>query len=71
MFETSDEFYQSLGLPNNNMSYDERVAMIEKPEDGRVVICHASAWDFCDRRDFRLAPGTTHFTGTMRQPYIL
>jgi peptidyl-dipeptidase A len=71
MFETSDEFYQSLGLPNNSMSYDEKVAMIEKPADGRVVICHASAWDFCDRHDFRLAPGTTYFIGTMRQPYIL
>jgi len=54
MFETSDEFYQSLGLPNNSMSYDEKLAMIEKPTDGRVVVCHASAWDFCDRRDFRI-----------------
>ncbi|KAJ9581076.1 hypothetical protein L9F63_023745, partial [Diploptera punctata] len=54
MFETSDEFYQSLGLPENSMSYDESVAMISKPEDGRVVVCHASAWDFCDRKDFRI-----------------
>jgi len=54
MFQTSDEFYQSLGLPNNSMSYDEKLAMIEKPADGRVVVCHASAWDFCDRRDFRI-----------------
>jgi hypothetical protein len=55
MFQVSDEFYQSLGLPENSMSYNESVAMIEKPEDGRVVVCHASAWDFCDRSDFRLA----------------
>jgi peptidyl-dipeptidase A len=55
MFEVSDEFYKSLGLPENSMSYNESVAMIEKPEDGRVVVCHASAWDFCDRHDFRLA----------------
>ncbi|PSN43501.1 Angiotensin-converting enzyme [Blattella germanica] len=54
MFVTSDEFYQSLGLPENSMSYNESVAMIEKPEDGRVVVCHASAWDFCDRKDFRI-----------------
>ena len=53
MFETSDEFYQSLGLPENSMSYDETKAMIQKPEDGRVVVCHASAWDFCDKQDFR------------------
>jgi peptidyl-dipeptidase A len=68
MFETSDEFYKSLGLPNNSMSYDEKLAMIEKPTDGRVVVCHASAWDFCDRRDFRLALGTTYFIATMSQP---
>ncbi|GFG29388.1 hypothetical protein Cfor_04455 [Coptotermes formosanus] len=54
MFETSDEFYQSLGLPENSMSYNETLALIEKPTDGRVVVCHASAWDFCDRRDFRI-----------------
>ncbi|PNF19925.1 hypothetical protein B7P43_G11508 [Cryptotermes secundus] len=54
MFQASDEFYKSLGLPENSMSYDESVAMIEKPEDGRVVVCHASAWDFCDRHDFRI-----------------
>lgn len=64
MFETSNEFYQSLGLPDNSMSYDTNLAMIVQPEDGRVVVCHASAWDFCDRHDFRLAPGTTYFTGT-------
>jgi peptidyl-dipeptidase A len=54
MFETSNAFYQSLGLPDNSMSYDENLAMIEKPTDGRVVVCHASAWDFCDRHDFRI-----------------
>jgi peptidyl-dipeptidase A len=68
MFETSDEFYQSLGLPENSMSYDEKVAMIEKPADGRVVVCHASAWDFCDRRDFRLAQTMAYFIWTMIQP---
>ncbi|XP_069675481.1 angiotensin-converting enzyme-like isoform X2 [Periplaneta americana] len=54
MFETSDAFYQSLGLPENSMSYNRSEAMIEKPTDGRVVVCHASAWDFCDRKDFRI-----------------
>lgn len=53
MFETSDEFYKSLGLPNNSMSYDvNRGAVIEKPKD-RKILCHASAWDFSDKEDFR------------------
>ncbi|CAG2062078.1 unnamed protein product [Timema podura] len=54
MFETSDAFYQSLGLPTNSMSYDETRAMLVRPPDGREVVCHASAWDFCDGADFRI-----------------
>lgn len=27
--------------------------MLEKPTDGREVVCHASAWDFYNRKDFR------------------
>ncbi|XP_052863782.1 angiotensin-converting enzyme-like [Anopheles cruzii] len=54
LFEIANEFYVGLGLPDNSMSYDEaRGAMIEKPTD-RDVTCHASAWDFCDRQDFRI-----------------
>lgn len=29
-------------------------SMLEKPSDGRQVVCHASAWDFYNRKDFRL-----------------
>lgn len=54
MFEISNDFYVGLGLPDNEMSYDtSRGAVIEKPTD-KVVTCHASAWDFCDREDFRI-----------------
>ncbi|XP_058812773.1 angiotensin-converting enzyme-like [Topomyia yanbarensis] len=54
LFEISNDFYVGLGLPDNSMSYDEaRGALIEKPTD-RTVTCHASAWDFCDRQDFRI-----------------
>lgn len=28
-------------------------SMLEKPTDGRDVVCHASAWDFYNRKDFR------------------
>ncbi|XP_062535785.1 angiotensin-converting enzyme-like [Armigeres subalbatus] len=54
LFDISNDFYVGLGLPDNSMSYNESLgAMIEKPSD-RVVTCHASAWDFCDRKDFRI-----------------
>lgn len=51
MFRKSDEFYTSMGLKSSNMSYGPK-AVIEKPK-GREIICHGSAWDFCDRKDFR------------------
>lgn len=54
MFETADEFYQSLGLESNAMSYNvTNGAVIEKPSD-REIVCHASAWDFSDGKDFRI-----------------
>ena len=39
MFELSDEFYMSMGLPNSTMSYDtSKGAVIEKPT--RTITCH-------------------------------
>lgn len=53
MFETSDEFYKSLGLEPNDICYNVSAgAMIEKPKD-REVVCHASAWDFYNGQDYR------------------
>lgn len=52
MFEMSDEFYMSMGLPSSNMSYLPP-SIIEKPNDVEIQ-CHASAWDFCDGKDFRI-----------------
>lgn len=52
MFTMSDDFYKSLGLPSSDMSYSDK-AVIEKPE-GKTIACHASAWDFCDGKDFRV-----------------
>jgi len=52
MFEESDRFFTSLGLiPMPQEFWDK--SMIEKPADGREVVCHASAWDFYNRKDFR------------------
>jgi len=52
MFETSDDFYTSLGLPTNKACF-QNDSMLVKPE-GRNVLCHASAWDFCDKKTFRI-----------------
>ncbi|NXJ81114.1 ACE enzyme, partial [Trogon melanurus] len=53
MFEESDRFFSSLGLiPMPQEFWDK--SMIEKPVDGREVVCHASAWDFYNRKDFRI-----------------
>lgn len=53
MFEISDEFFMSLGLPTNKMSYTNK-AIIVKPTDQKIIECHPSAWDFCDGKDFRI-----------------
>lgn len=61
MFETSDEFYKSLGLEPNDMSYNESLgAVIVKPKD-REILCHASAWDFSNKKDFRFVLFVTMF----------
>lgn len=52
MFQESDRFYKDLGLKSNEMSYTG-LSIIEKPDD-RLIVCHASAWDFCDGEDFRI-----------------
>lgn len=57
MFQLSDKFYMDLGLEPNDMSYGDK-AIIEKPLD-RVIVCHASAWDFSDGEDFRIKQCTT------------
>jgi len=52
MFQLSDKFFTDLGLiPMPGEFWRE--SMIEKPAD-RKVVCHASAWDFYNRKDFRI-----------------
>ncbi|XP_072926854.1 angiotensin-converting enzyme isoform X1 [Hemitrygon akajei] len=58
MFRVSEKFFTSLGLiemPQEFWDY----SMLEKPNDGREVVCHASAWDFYNRKDFRIKQCTT------------
>lgn len=53
MFEVADEFFQSLGLEPNDICYNVSAgAIIEKPQD-REIVCHASAWDFYDGKNYR------------------
>ncbi|XP_077996679.1 angiotensin-converting enzyme-like [Glandiceps talaboti] len=58
MFELSEEFFVSLGLiPSPESFWTD--SMIERPDDGRQVVCHASAWDFYNRKDFRIKQCTS------------
>jgi len=52
MFQTGDDFYAAMGLYRVPESFWS-LSMLEKPED-REVICHATAWDFYDAKDFRI-----------------
>nr|XP_033774941.1 angiotensin-converting enzyme [Geotrypetes seraphini] len=58
MFNVSEEFFTSLGLLPMPSEFWEK-SMLEKPKDGREVVCHASAWDFYNRKDFRIKQCTT------------
>ena len=47
MFKTGDNFYATMGLLRVPQTFWEK-SMLVKPQDGREVICHATAWDFYD-----------------------
>ncbi|MGH0131856.1 UNVERIFIED_CONTAM: hypothetical protein FKN15_047959 [Acipenser sinensis] len=57
MFRVSEEFFTSLGLIGMPQEFWDK-SMLEKPDD-REVVCHASAWDFYNRKDFRIKQCTT------------
>uniref|UniRef100_A0A8D2AN39 Angiotensin-converting enzyme n=1 Tax=Sciurus vulgaris TaxID=55149 RepID=A0A8D2AN39_SCIVU len=58
MFKEADNFFTSLGLLPVPSEFWNK-SMLEKPTDGREVVCHASAWDFYDGKDFRIKQCTT------------
>ncbi|KAL0832496.1 hypothetical protein ABMA28_000715 [Loxostege sticticalis] len=58
MFQAADEFFKSLNLSGVPDLFWDR-SIIEKPNDGRDLVCHASAWDFFDGEDFRIKQCTT------------
>lgn len=52
VFHLADEYFVSLGMkPVPDSFWTD--SMLEKPAD-RDVVCHASAWDFCNGKDFRI-----------------
>lgn len=52
IFKEADDFFTSLGLLPVSAEFWNK-SMLEKPTDGREVVCHASAWDFYNGKDFR------------------
>jgi peptidyl-dipeptidase A len=52
MTRSAESFYTSLGFPALPPTFWER-SMLVRPRD-REVVCHASAWDMGDQRDFRV-----------------
>ncbi|XP_077019647.1 angiotensin-converting enzyme isoform X3 [Tamandua tetradactyla] len=58
MFEEADRFFTSLGLLPVPPEFWNK-SMLEKPTDGREVVCQASAWDFYNGKDFRIKQCTT------------
>ncbi|CAL8097157.1 unnamed protein product [Orchesella dallaii] len=52
IFKLANKFFTDLGLADMSVSFGDK-AVIVRPED-REVVCHASAWDFCDAEDYRI-----------------
>lgn len=52
MFQKADEFFTSLGLLQMPAEFWTG-SIIEKPPN-KEMVCHASAWDFCNGKDFRI-----------------
>ncbi|KAH9498639.1 hypothetical protein Btru_007067 [Bulinus truncatus] len=53
MFRTAEDFFQSLGWEKMVPLFWSK-SMMERPKDKRDVVCHASAWDFNTKDDFRI-----------------
>ncbi|XP_038048596.1 angiotensin-converting enzyme-like [Patiria miniata] len=53
MFQLADDFFASCGLKRVNQKF-WNYSMLEKPSDGREVVCHPSAWDMGNEQDVRI-----------------
>ena len=58
MFRKAEDFFTSIGLkPMPQEFWDGSI--LKKPDDGRELTCHASAWDFYNGKDFRIKQCTS------------
>lgn len=53
MFEMAENFFVSINMTKLPESFWEK-SILEKPNDNRELICHASAWDFAINHDVRI-----------------
>ncbi len=53
LFEKADDFFQSIGFEPVNENF-WKYSLLKKPKDGRQAVCHGSAWDFYNGKDFRI-----------------
>lgn len=53
MFQMGDDFFQSLNMTKLPQDFWDK-SILEKPKDGRDLVCHASAWDFFVTDDVRI-----------------
>ncbi|KAG9339507.1 hypothetical protein JZ751_023649, partial [Albula glossodonta] len=53
MFKEAEKFFESVGLYTMFENFWNN-SMLEKPNDGRKVVCHPTAWDMGNREDFRI-----------------
>lgn len=52
IFRTAEDFFKSVNLSSMPESFWEK-SILEKQKD-KEMVCHASAWDFYDGKDFRI-----------------
>ncbi|XP_061608621.1 angiotensin-converting enzyme 2 [Phyllopteryx taeniolatus] len=53
LFKEAEDFFMSVGLDKMFDNFWTN-SMLVKPEDGRKVVCHPTAWDMGNREDFRI-----------------
>ncbi|KAF2896393.1 hypothetical protein ILUMI_09782 [Ignelater luminosus] len=58
IFKLAESFFVSLNLSAMTPLFWKK-SVLEKPTDGREIVCHASAWDFFDGKDYRIKQCTT------------
>ncbi|XP_071826025.1 angiotensin-converting enzyme-like [Apostichopus japonicus] len=54
LFRAAEDFFLSLGMLKASKSFWEE-SLFERPQDGRKVVCHGTAWDFQNQEDLRIS----------------